>query len=52
MIHERGDVSGKECDVGINKLNGSKGAVFMEFLYEIENLIPVPYLLFNIDEVR
>jgi hypothetical protein len=52
VIHERGDVRREECDVGINKLNGSKGAVCMKLFYEIENLVPVPYLLFDIDEVR
>jgi len=34
VIHDCGDVRREEGDAGINKLNGSKGAVFMELLYE------------------
>ncbi len=51
MIHQGSDVGREEDDVGIDKLNGGKGATLMELSDEGENLITVPYLCFDVDEV-
>jgi len=51
VINEGGDVRSQEDYVRINKLNRGKRAMLMELPDEGENLIPVPYFSFNVDEV-
>ena len=51
VIHEGSDIRAEEDDMGIKELNGRESALRMELLDEGDNLIPVPYLLFDTDEV-
>ena len=51
VIHESGDVRAEELNVWIKKLDGRERALRMESRDERENLIPVPYLLFDTNEV-
>jgi hypothetical protein len=49
-MHEGSDIRGEEDD-GINKYNRRERALLMELPDEGENLILVPYLLLDTDEV-
>ena len=51
VIDEGGDVSSEELHARIKKFHRGEGAVLMKLPDEIENLVPVPYLLFDTGEV-
>lgn len=51
VIHQGGDVRGYECDMGIKNLDGRKSALLMKLLDESQDLIAVPYLLFDVGEI-
>jgi hypothetical protein len=51
VIHEGGDIRSEEDDLRIKNLDRGKTAVLMKLPDEGENLIPVPYLLFDINKV-
>jgi hypothetical protein len=51
VIHESGDIGAEELNMWIKKLDGRESALLMESGDKSENLIPVPYLLFDTGEV-
>ncbi|HET9839520.1 MAG TPA: hypothetical protein VFR84_14910 [Candidatus Angelobacter sp.] len=52
VIDQSGDISGEKCNVRLNDLHRRQRAVLVKLFDESQDLIPVPYVLFNVGEVR
>lgn len=51
MVNEGSDIGSKKFDARVKNLYWSKSAALMKSFDECQDLIPVPYLLFNAGKV-